>query len=68
MFYLIWAWANSWANNGDAGDAHCDVIVMNTTEQRINDKIINAVIIFANIIVHFNAYFHGIRVSLVIVC
>ena len=33
MFSLIWAWTNSWANNGDAGDlrrhrAHYDVIVM----------------------------------------
>ena len=35
MFSLIWAWTNSWANNGDAGDlrhhrAHYDVIVMIT--------------------------------------
>ena len=33
MFSLIWAWTNSWAINGDAGDlkrhrAHYDVIVM----------------------------------------
>ena len=33
MFSLTWAWTNSWANNGDAGDlrrhrAHYDVIVM----------------------------------------
>ena len=33
MFSLIYAWTNSWANNGDAGDlrrhhAHYDVIVM----------------------------------------
>ena len=32
-FFLICAWTNSWANNGDAGDlrchcAHCDVLVM----------------------------------------
>ena len=33
MFSLIWAWTNSWANTGDAGDlrchrAHYDVIAM----------------------------------------
>ena len=33
IFSLIWAWTNSWANNGDAGDlrrrrAHYDAIVM----------------------------------------
>ena len=33
MFYLICAWTDSWAKNGDAGDlrryrAHYDVIVM----------------------------------------
>ena len=33
MFSLIWAWINSWVNNGEAGTlrrhrAHCDVTVM----------------------------------------
>ena len=42
LFFFIWAWTKSWANNGDAGDlkrhhAHYYVIVMDM-QNKYNDS------------------------------